>query len=110
MSKILPPAKAVKKYCLGCMGGSMKELRNCGGGCDGELYPYRMGNKRVNLKAIKIRCLECSNGEYNQVVNCHIPECELYPYRMGHNPNRKGIGKLPDKVKNGKSGEAKNGC
>ena len=48
--------------------------------------------------------------KYNQVVNCHIPECELYPYRMGHNPNRKGIGKLPDKGKNGKSGEAKNGC
>ncbi|MDA3861510.1 MAG: hypothetical protein PF445_09810 [Melioribacteraceae bacterium] len=92
MTKILSPSAAVKKYCLGCMCGSHIELRECGGGCSGELAPYRFGNKRVKLKDIKIRCIECSAGEISRVRNCTSPDCPLYPFRMAGNPNRKNIG------------------
>ena len=47
------------------------------------------------LKAIRAHCL--SSGEHGStkaVRYCAIHECTLYSYRFGHNPQRRGHGKI----------------
>ena len=42
MPKYLSPVKAIKKYCLDCVGGSVKERRLCNI-TDCPLHPFRLG-------------------------------------------------------------------
>lgn len=49
------------------------------------------------LKAIRLNCLECVCWSASEVKRCTGKLCALYPYRLGHNPERAGIGKFPDK-------------
>jgi len=46
--KILPPVKAIRKFCIGCQGGSKKQVRECESN-ECELHSYRMG-KNPNRK------------------------------------------------------------
>lgn len=46
------------------------------------------------LKAIRAKCLDCMCDAPMEVRLCPCTDCPLYPYRMGHNPNRKGIGRM----------------
>ena len=41
---IKTPVKSIRAYCIGCAGGSTKEVRLCTLH-DCPLYPYRMGKK-----------------------------------------------------------------
>uniref|UniRef100_A0A7V3E844 Uncharacterized protein n=1 Tax=Ignavibacterium album TaxID=591197 RepID=A0A7V3E844_9BACT len=46
----ISPVKAIRKYCLECSCGSLKEVKNCV--CsDCPLYPFRLG-KNPNRKSI----------------------------------------------------------
>jgi len=44
MNKILTPIKAIRKYCLTCCNGSVKDVRECTEK-DCTLHPYRMGKR-----------------------------------------------------------------
>ena len=50
MPKYLSPVKAIKKFCLDCVGGSVKERRLCNT-TDCPLYPFRLG-KNPNRSGI----------------------------------------------------------
>lgn len=45
-------------------------------------------------QAIKQYCFECQGHNHKEVENCEDSKCPLYGYRMGHNPSRKGIGRV----------------
>jgi hypothetical protein len=49
--KILSPVKSIRKNCIECSGGSIKEVKECIIP-DCPLYPYRMG-KNPNRKNTK---------------------------------------------------------
>lgn len=53
--------------------------------CQEELTP---------LKAIRAKCIDCSGGSVYEPANCTVERCPLYIYREGHNPKRKGVGKV----------------
>lgn len=61
------------------------------------------GKKLTPCKAIKEYCQRMCNGK-----NCIENDCPLFPYHLGHNPSRRGIGRisLPND-KNGKTGQFK---
>jgi hypothetical protein len=44
LSKVLTPIRAIRKYCLDCLGGHYKEIRLCPS-TDCALHPYRMGKR-----------------------------------------------------------------
>ena len=50
MPKYLSPVKAIKKFCLDCVGGSAKERELCND-TDCPLFPYRLG-KNPNRRGI----------------------------------------------------------
>ena len=60
--------------------------------CQEELTP---------LKAIRAKCIDCSGGSVYEPANCTVERCPLYIYREGHNPKRKGVGKV-DNISIGK--------
>jgi len=52
--KKLTPLRAIRKFCLSCLGGSTKEVSTCSGNdpsCDCPLWIYRFG-KNPNRKGI----------------------------------------------------------
>lgn len=53
--------------------------------CQEELTP---------LKAIRAKCIDCSGGSVYEPAHCTVERCPLYIYREGHNPKRKGVGKV----------------
>lgn len=53
------------------------------------------------LKAIRAKCIDCSGGSVYEPANCTVERCPLYIYREGHNPKRKGVGKV-DNISIGK--------
>jgi len=57
--------------------------------------PKKPAFKFTPLKAIKKKCVECAGNKWN-IRNCRDAECPLFAFRMGHNPNRRGIGRLGD--------------
>lgn len=101
MTQKLTPVIAIRKYCLWCMGGSRKFVRECDTS-DCPLHPFRMGKnptgKGSRLKAIRKRCLDCVGGSYSEVRKCNsypgnpdgIEECPLWLFRFGKNPRLKG--------------------
>ena len=104
--KKLPPLRAIRKYCLHCMGKNSNLVMNCTSPlCS--VFPYRFGSKPepnptlVPLKAIRQACLDCVGGHEAEARKCtrkyidgHI--CVLHPYRMGHNPALKGKGRTAE--------------
>lgn len=87
---ISTPLKSVRKYCLWCMNGQVKEIRLCPKeNCI--FYKFRMGRGKVKLKHIRLRCLDCSGGATPRVQSCEFNGtddelCILFPYRMGRRP------------------------
>lgn len=64
--------------------------------CQEELTP---------LKAIRAKCIDCSGGSVYEPANCTIKRCPLYIYREGHNPKRRGVGKVDNISINKKTAE-----
>ena len=98
MKHCINPLKAIRKYCLDCMEGNKKEVRECK---DKECYlhQYRFGRKpkqRENnlfvLRSIQLHCQQCREEKRIDVERCNEAGCSLVPFCKGHNPNRKGIG------------------
>ena len=92
----MSPLKAIRKFCVQCV-GSADQIKNCGGHKmygqgypNGQcwFYPYRMGRGRPSVKTIRKHCLECMGGSYKLVRNCATFACPLYPFRLGTNPIR----------------------
>lgn len=46
------------------------------------------------LKAIRAKCLDCMCGSSYEVTLCPSKDCPLFTYRDGHDPARKGMGKI----------------
>lgn len=52
------------------------------------------------LQAIRQNCLDCMCGNAAEVSRCPMEsKCTLFPYRFGHNPHRKGLGKIENLTK-----------
>lgn len=87
-TKILPPTKSVRQYCLWCCNGSTKAIKECpSNSC--VLYPFRMGKKTIKgsvIKKIKQRCLDCGEKTAQSVRICAFDSCPLFPYRNGKSP------------------------
>ena len=119
------PIQAIHKYCvIWCCADQFKEVELCPVD-DCPLHIYRLGEKKMeentsqdiwdcgssgfkrfvakteltSLKAIKYKCLDCSAGYREEINKCWKKDCFLYPFRKGHNPARRGLGRL---VGNGK--------
>ena len=102
----MTPRKAVRLFCLDCVGGSQAEVKKCRGdvclnGGTNQIgkclfYAHRAGKGRVSVKTIRKMCLFCMCGDVKEVRECHAsPDqsgfgCPLHPYRMGKNPKLKG--------------------
>jgi hypothetical protein len=51
MDKCLSPIKSIRKHCIDCSGGSLKEVRLCPvKKCP--LYPYRMGKNPNRVRKV----------------------------------------------------------
>lgn len=91
----MTPKQATTAFCRGCVDGlnHPERIEQCQGdqaipeACP--LYPYRLGGKRVTVKAIRKFCLQCQ-GSSPGVQDCPTGDCPLYDFRMGKNPARKG--------------------
>lgn len=104
--KKLTPIKSIRKFCVNCMGGSFKEIKDC---C-GELVPeetcvlayFRFGKnlskgKVKSLGSIKKYCLSCVGGVKSELEGDCLElatekMCPLNIYKFGKNPSRKGLG------------------
>jgi hypothetical protein len=109
------PGKAVKMFCIECVGDA-KDARHCGGdqflgGC--WLFPYRLGRGKPSVKIIRKVCLWCMGGSKDLVANCKGDSdrpgvtCALWPYRFGTNPSRQGKGTVTNLQVSGRN-EAQN--
>jgi hypothetical protein len=90
------PLKAIRKFCIQCV-GTAGEVKKCGGDKmlgqgdpNGQcwFYPYRMGRGRPSVKTIRKHCLECTGGSRKLVAQCIDFDCPVYIFRFGRNPNR----------------------
>jgi len=100
--KIKTPLEAIHQFCVNWVGGSIYEVKNCGGdhslndGCDEDgiclFYSYRMAKGRPYIRIVRRMCLWCQGGSSDGVNECLTNDCMLYSYRFGKNPNitRKG--------------------
>lgn len=61
-----------------------------------------MSNQNIKkitpLKAIRLKCLDCMCGSKHEVKLCASIDCPLFPYRFGNNPERRGIGRLIERI------------
>lgn len=97
----LTPQKAIRKYCIECIGGTPGEVKHCGGNRlfgdagDGNnqcwFYPYRFGRGKgkPTLKLIRKHCLECMGNSYQLVSECPTSKCPVFIYRFGKRMNRR---------------------
>ena len=89
-SENLTPGRAIRKFCIDCVGGFDK-VRACGGDSlqDGPciFLPHRIGRGRPKVRTIRKMCLYCMGGRQPLVKDCSSKGCFLNPYRMGRNPN-----------------------
>ncbi len=104
----LTPARAIRKFCLECMGGNAAYVRDCPTAhC--QWYPLRLGKGRVKIRQIREWCLHCHGWLFkdgkldpdykdggqawarNKVRYCKDKECPFYTYRMGTNPSRQRL-------------------
>lgn len=92
------PLQAIRDCCLGCVGGSPDDVRECSATpcSDGKVCPlweHRSGRKRKKfktrpMKSIRQHCLWCMGGSYLLVRECTSgPEsehpCPVWDYRLG---------------------------
>ena len=104
MNKILTPGRAIRKYCLMCVGESALEVRNCTAGKKNTIYdvcptyPYRLGKGRPSVKVIRKFCLQCMCGSKETVKNCPTENCLFYSYRFGKSPNNKSKGRSDEQL------------
>ncbi len=92
------PLKAIRLFCLACVGHNAAEVHRCGGdkplgGGRCNLYPYRLGKGRPSVKTIRRECLSCCCGSRDSVAACPSEACPIWPYRFGKNPARTGQGR-----------------
>jgi hypothetical protein len=97
----MTPLKAVKAFCVGCV-GSISLVKTCDGNkmigshCGKNkichFFPFRMGVGRPSLKIIRQFCVHCMGGAPSLVRECPSKTCPVWSYRMGRNPKRAGIG------------------
>lgn len=84
--KRLTPRRAVRKFCLDCVGG-LGQVHDCLGDTlyDGPciFLPYRMGRARPKVRLIRKMCLYCMGGHQFLIKDCPSKGCFLNPYRMG---------------------------
>ncbi len=93
----MTPLKAIRKFCIRCVGNAAS-VNKCGGDKmlgQGDpkgqcwFYPYRMGRGRPSVKIIRKNCLECMGGSRKLVADCGpFGDCPLHIFRFGTNPNR----------------------
>lgn len=85
-------AKAIRRYCVGCVGGVLVDVRQCelSEGCS--LWRYRMGREMSSApatrltrgRAIRAFCVSCMGDQPHLVASCpSASTCALYGYRMG---------------------------
>jgi hypothetical protein len=82
----ITPDKAVRERCLDCSGFSPQKIKVCWAK-DCQLYPFRDGKCKRNLKtigeAIKQYCRQhCMNGQPSEVLKCPSLRCPLHAYRQ----------------------------
>lgn len=107
--KKLTPSKAIALICRMCKNNQRFkcETVNC------PLHPSWKG-KKSNLSRIREFCLSCAGGQ-KAVNNCggemvltpHPHKCPFLEYRLGHNPARRGIGRIENLSKGKTDGEGK---
>jgi len=99
-STITSPLKAIRAYCLDCVGGVAAEVRKCTGQLVSNenwtcpLHPFRFGKGRKSgikstlspIKAIAKNCLWCCGGSATERQLCCSQICCLKPFREGKNP------------------------
>jgi len=88
--KIVPytRGRAIKYYCLECVGFSYSEMANCTiPECP--LFPYRFGKlpekktSQDRVKAIRAHCLECCSGDSQYIKDCTPSKlCPVHPFRL----------------------------
>lgn len=49
--------------------------------------------KFTPIRAIRVKCLDCASSQ-KMVKGCQEVDCPLHFFRLGHNPRRKGIGRI----------------
>jgi len=55
------PVKAIREYCVECMGGSRYDVKDCASaGC--HLYPFRMGTNVFHRRAAAQKRLDTGNS------------------------------------------------
>lgn len=97
--KKMTPGRAIRAFCVNCVGGVVGDVKNCGGQGENPLfdychfYPYRMGRGRPSVKIIRKNCLQCMGGSSKLVRECTTTYCNCHPYRMGKNPALAGKGR-----------------
>jgi len=94
--KNMTPGRAIRAFCVSCVGGVFGDVKNCGG--EGKnplfdacpLFPHRMGRGRPSVKIIRKFCLQCMGESPSLVRECTTTYCNCYPYRFGTNPTFAG--------------------
>ena len=92
----ITPLRAIRRFCIECVGGEISEIRTCGGdhckngGCDERgvclFYRFRTGRGRPSIKLIRKTCLWCMGNSSDMVKDCGSTGCALWAYRLGSNP------------------------
>jgi len=92
--KKVTPLRAIRKYCIQCVGSS-KEVHHCNGdqmiGQGDEnnqcyFYQYRKFCGKPSVKIIRKHCLECMGGSYKLVRDCSSVKCPVHEFRFGKYP------------------------
>lgn len=97
--------KAIKYYCLECVGFVYDEMKNCTMP-ECPLFPYRFGKmpegKTPNdrKKAIRSHCLECVGDDWEWIRNCPSDLCPVHPYRLSGGQLDKSSLILAEDIKN----------
>ena len=100
----ITPLKSIRKYCLWCMNGQMREINLCvSSNCF--FFKYRLNKGRPKLHIIRQKCLDCSGGSKAEIKGCLHDDCALFYYRFGKNPKLKG--KRPNNITRLKGGKAR---
>lgn len=100
------PGRAIRAFCVKCVGGVLGDVKNCGGEGKNPLFdvcplsPYRMGRGRASVKTIRKLCLVCMGGSPSLIRECSTVYCNCHPYRMGKNPARIGKGHFANRGTN----------
>jgi hypothetical protein len=80
----MTPSKAIRAFCLQCMGGSAVFVNACRSKiCPLVDYRFGRGQGRIKRKLLRDYCLHCVGGVRTEAVNCTDPDCPFYPYRPG---------------------------